>query len=557
MLPTRGSSRGVCFNRILRKNIAHPSGAIKKVIIPEAKGAYCKEDAEDDKPDYSTPCSPEMLIDRYKNEDLHPVTLLHHLSKSLHFQLDIKETANQGVMQGFYFAFCVVIDGVEYKTGVGSSKKEARRNAAKLALDDLLPALGHIPALPEKSDVPPPLPVKKEPVKEEPNILQVSCGAIHERKNTVNLQIPYAVRDQLTKLMNNLPDFSNCAGTTAAFIIQHSSGCEVVALGTGNYNTRVTTSTSGRIVHDSHGVVTARRSLMRFLYRHLLMFFSRSAALKEKSIFQKNTSSDLLSLKSDIKLHLYVNQLPKGAAQLPSRLRLNPLSISAWEVNNEICLHLSVEGKIFSVLSSVYGQSTSKVVSLSTADKITQWQVVGYQGALLSHFIDPVYVHSILIGGSGCKDIKGIEISVCQRMDGMTSQLPIYYCVQRPQISLVPSVATCGTDGAQWTYGINWSEGDSSLEVVDGLEGKTIEGSPFKSGPALASRLCKAAMLHRFTLVAKEAQRQDLLAKMSYGEAKRMAKSYQEAKRMLKAYLSQQGLGSWLSKCYITDNFSM
>lgn len=83
---------------------------------------------------------------------------------------------------------------------------------------------------------------------------------------------------------------------------------------------------------------------------------------------------------------------------------------------------------------------------------------------------------TIITGGSGCKDIKGIEISVCQRMDGMTSQLPIYYCVQRPQISLVPSVATCGTDGAQWTYGINWSEGDSSLEVVDGLEGKTIEG---------------------------------------------------------------------------------
>lgn len=44
--------------------------------------------------------------------------------------------------------------------------------------------------------------------------------------------------------------------------------------------------------------------------------------------------------------------------------------------------------------------------------------------------------------------------------------------------------------------------------------------SPFKSGTALASRLCKAAMLHRFKLVAKEAQRQDLLATSSYREAK-------------------------------------
>lgn len=44
--------------------------------------------------------------------------------------------------------------------------------------------------------------------------------------------------------------------------------------------------------------------------------------------------------------------------------------------------------------------------------------------------------------------------------------------------------------------------------------------SPFKSGPALASRLCKAAMLSRFNLVAKETHREELLAAISYREAK-------------------------------------
>lgn len=37
----------------------------------------------------------------------------------------------------------------------------------------------------------------------------------------------------------------------------------MVALGTGNHNTKESASSSGRIVHDSHAVVTARRSLMR------------------------------------------------------------------------------------------------------------------------------------------------------------------------------------------------------------------------------------------------------------------------------------------------------
>lgn len=44
--------------------------------------------------------------------------------------------------------------------------------------------------------------------------------------------------------------------------------------------------------------------------------------------------------------------------------------------------------------------------------------------------------------------------------------------------------------------------------------------SPFKSSSDLASRLCKAAMLHRFKLLATGAQREDLLATSSYREAK-------------------------------------
>lgn len=58
----------------------------------------------------------------------------------------------------------------------------------------------------------------------------------------------------------------------------------------------------------------------RFLYRHLLMFYSQTAGLTAKSVFQRNSDSTLLSLKSGTSLHLYVNQLPKGAAQIPFKL---------------------------------------------------------------------------------------------------------------------------------------------------------------------------------------------------------------------------------------------
>lgn len=37
-----------------------------------------------------------------------------------------------------YFAFCAVINGVCYKTGLGKNKKESKLNAARLALAELL-----------------------------------------------------------------------------------------------------------------------------------------------------------------------------------------------------------------------------------------------------------------------------------------------------------------------------------------------------------------------------------------------------------------------------------
>lgn len=68
------------------------------------------------------------------------------------------------------------------------------------------------------------------------------------------------------------------------------------------------------------------RCVFRFLYRHLLMFYSKTANLTEKSVFQQNSGSGLLILKSDVTLHLYVNQLPKGAAQVQSKLWVSAAS---------------------------------------------------------------------------------------------------------------------------------------------------------------------------------------------------------------------------------------
>ncbi|KTG37742.1 hypothetical protein cypCar_00018555, partial [Cyprinus carpio] len=151
------------------------------------------------------------------------------------------------------------------------------------------------------------------------------------------------------------------------------------------------------------------------------------------------------------------------------------LSISAWEVNNQIGLHAVVEGKVFSKFSSSYEQMGSHVVSMSATDKIMQWQVLGFQGALLSHFIEPVYVSSIFIGDASCSDTRGMEMAVNQRVDGITSALPLYYCVYRPHISLVSSAVPPDAHSSQKSLSLNWSHGDLLVEVVNALDGKSTE----------------------------------------------------------------------------------
>ncbi|XP_077466038.1 adenosine deaminase domain-containing protein 1 [Stigmatopora argus] len=311
------------------------------------------------------------------------------------------------------------------------------------------------------------------------------------------------------------------------------------------------------IFRDSFPIVADNillRSFMRFLYQHLLMFFSKEANLVEKSIFQRS-DNDLLCLKSGIKLHLYLNQVPKGTVKMPPKLSLRPHTLSSWQMIAEMGLHVSVEGKVFSVLTIAPELLTTKVISVSPKDKIAQWQVLGYQGALLSHFIEPIYVQSISVGN---EDLRGMQMTLSHQIEDVTNQLPVLYSMMRPHISAVPTVASASADNVgPVTYGFNGSEGDRSIEVVDGLIGRTIVESPFKSGPALASRLCKAEMLRYFKIVANDAQRQDLLDTHSYREAKSLATQYQEAKSVWRTTLMQQGFGSWPEKLMVSDNFDI
>ncbi|XP_006029635.2 adenosine deaminase domain-containing protein 2, partial [Alligator sinensis] len=300
-----------------------------------------------------------------------------------------------------------------------------------------------------------------------------------------------------------------CKSSLAAFLLERevppaSASCqesyELVALGTGKAGAGAGAflEFGGRRLHDTQGLVLARRALQRYLYKQLLLWGQQlDTPARAHCILELGGDGGRLGLKPGVFLHLVLAQKPSGALTSP----------------------------------------------------LLRWEALGLQGALPSLFLQPLPLTSLVLADPWANQAQ------LRAPCPVLPSLPPPYDTQRPaHVFQGPPMAPPPARSQPPALSLNWCRGDKAVEVVDGATGRVLPSPLCPAGCPQPSRLCKAAMLSYFRHAAMMLSRPHLLALPTYRQAKDHAEAYQSAKAQFSAHLARSSLGNWPQK-QLVDNF--
>ncbi|KAK2880206.1 double-stranded RNA-specific editase 1-like [Channa argus] len=482
----------------------------------------------------SLPPAPSIFISPTYEKS--PIMILNELRPGLKYDF----VSEKGDSHAKNFVMSISVDGQSFQ-GSGRNKKLAKTRAAQAALSGLFKI--------KLDQAPSQLPIPKEGVQLHlPQILPdaISCLVISKFSDlTDNFMSPHAQGKVLAGVV-----MTTGKDVKEAQVICLSSGTKCI---NGEY-----ISDRGLALNDCHAEIIARRSLIRYLYSQLEHFLSNNDEGHQKSIFSRFENGRGLRLKENVQFHLYISTSPCGDARIFSPHE------AAVEDQGDRHPNRKARGQLRTKIES--GEGTipvpssdtiqtwdgvlqgERLLTMSCSDKIARWNVVGFQGSLLSYFTEPLYFSSIILGSLYHAD--HLSRAMYQRITEI-KELPQSFRLNRPLLSGI-SNSEARKPGKAPNYSVNWTFGDPGLEVINATTGKDHLGRP--------SRLCKHAFYGQWMhLQAKLSSIMKIrtVRPRSYHEAKQAAVEYQSAKQALFKAFNKTGLGAWVKKPIEQDQFAL
>ncbi|XP_027838823.2 tRNA-specific adenosine deaminase 1 isoform X1 [Aphis gossypii] len=195
----------------------------------------------------------------------------------------------------------------------------------------------------------------------------------------------------------------------------------------------------GTVINDSHAEVLARRALLRYFIQEIesahksrpSIFVHAEAALEDDDCSSENrlVTGSPMKLRPGVSFHFFSSHTPCGDASIfpkdggkrmavdgngiepDAKRRKTNDNDNANDIHRTGAKCLSVEtrqdprlpGAAYHAVGAVRTKPGrgDRTLSVSCSDKLLRWCSSGIQGALLSLFVEPVYLSSLTIGG-GC-----------------------------------------------------------------------------------------------------------------------------------------------------------
>ena len=479
-----------------------------------------------------------------------PITVLTEYCQAQRHELAFHIVREYGPPHCKNFVLTASFGGLSFEAHA-SNKKEARRNAADLALQYLM---------------------KEQVIIGQPTTsLTVAPSPSPSSSSSASSSFPPSFHDEIARMsheffvqvQSSIDVAQPGRKVIAAFVMENTASGEYhpVAIGSG---TRCITgdqmSLEGLVVNDSHAEVVARKSLMRFLYRQL------TAELRgcPDTIFTASADNPtLFRVRDNFKFHLYISTAPCGdGAQFSRSDATNQDPPSDGEH------HPTMTSKLQGVLRTKMegGEGTipigdarpqtwdgilagGRLRTMSCSDKVARWNVLGLQGALLSQFMEPVYMSSLTLGS--LHHHGHLSRAVCCRFADLSPSLPPGYRVNHAPLGRVRG----GDEMKRHTektshFSLNWAADDETGELNNGVTGKPVPaaGLPKAHYATSRSRICKLSLFAQFISLCEAAGRTEIIAGKSYKAAKEMAVAYEAAKRVLYELCERKGYGTWMRK---------